>query len=216
MKWLVWAIALVMLAGAAVLARVVFVEGPVEVDLGIVQLEADRGFVVGENLEYCNKGLGAQQAKNHDLAIEYFTRCIDTGGLSQGDLAVAHNQRGLSYRNKGQYDRAIADYDSAIRLKPDFAKAYNNLAWILATAPTASTRNGARAVELALRAVALRDVANSRGTLAAAYAEAGRFGDAVRAQERAIAKARDEGKSDLTAWQDRLRLYRNGRAYRQQ
>ncbi len=156
-------------------------------------------------LAYFNKGL-------HDSAIADYGKAIK---LDPKDAKTYYN-RGRVYDDKGQYDRAIADYDSAIRFRPDYAKAYNNLAWILATASTSSIRNGSRAVELASRAVALRDVGDNRETLAAAYAEAGRFGDAVREQERAIAKARDEGKSDLTGWQDRLRLYRNGRAYRQQ
>ncbi len=93
--------------------------------------------------------------------------------------------------------------------------AYNGLAWLLSTAPDAGARNGARAVELALRAVSLRDIANNPDTLAAAYAEAGRFADAVREQERAIEAARREGITDLTDWRDRLRLYRQGRAYRE-
>ena len=89
------------------------------------------------------------------------------------------------------------------------------MAWLLATAPDAGARNGARAVELALRAVTLRDSANNRDTLAAAYAEAGRFADAVRERERAIETARREGVTDLTDWRNRLRLYRQGRTYRE-
>ena len=33
---------------------------------------------------------------------------------------------GIAYGDKGDYDRAIADYDQAIQLKPDFVDAYNN------------------------------------------------------------------------------------------
>jgi tetratricopeptide (TPR) repeat protein len=40
--------------------------------------------------------------------------------------AVEYYNRGESYRNKGDHDRAIADYTEAIRLDPQFAIAYNN------------------------------------------------------------------------------------------
>lgn len=41
---------------------------------------------------------------------------------------VVYIARGLSYEQHGDYDQAIADYTEAIRLKPDFTEAYNNLA----------------------------------------------------------------------------------------
>jgi Flp pilus assembly protein TadD len=40
------------------------------------------------------------------------------------DYAVAFNDRGFAYLNKGEYDRAISDYNEAIRLKPDDAVAF--------------------------------------------------------------------------------------------
>ena len=60
--------------------------------------------------------------------------------------------------------------------------------------------------------------ANTHDTLAAAYAEAGRFTDAVGTQERSLAMARAEGSSaeELADFHDRLRLYRQGRPYREQ
>ncbi len=54
-------------------------------------------------------------------------------------------------------------------------------------------------------------------TLAAAYAEAGQYADAVRTQEGAIARLRAAGKDDEVAdYQSRLDLYRAGRPYRQE
>ena len=41
-------------------------------------------------------------------------------------FALAYNNRGNAYRQKGDYDRSIADYDVALRLDPKFAKAYRN------------------------------------------------------------------------------------------
>lgn len=63
-----------------------------------------------------------------------------------------------SYMDKGQYDHAIRAYEEAIRLKPEpddisTSKArrwaQNNLAWLLATCPDDTIRNGDRAVALA-------------------------------------------------------------------
>ncbi len=39
---------------------------------------------------------------------------------------MALNNRGIAYRNQGKYDRAIADFDEAIKLKPDYAVAMYN------------------------------------------------------------------------------------------
>jgi tetratricopeptide (TPR) repeat protein len=49
------------------------------------------------------------------------------GGRDKGEkLAEAFNNRGLAYRLKGDYDRAIADYAQAIKLNGKFAAAFNN------------------------------------------------------------------------------------------
>ncbi len=55
---------------------------------------------------------------------------IDTPGLPVEQLSLAHGLRGLAYSLKGQYARALADYDNAIKLNPDFAVALNNRAWV--------------------------------------------------------------------------------------
>jgi Flp pilus assembly protein TadD len=64
----------------------------------------------------------------------------------------------------------------------------NNLAWLLATCPQASLRNGNQAVELAQRANQITGANNPNFlcTLAAAYAEAGRFTEAVESAQRAL------------------------------
>jgi len=52
-----------------------------------------------------------------DLAIDYCTRAIKSGTLSERNLASAHYNRALSWERKRRYDRAIADLDEAIRLQ---------------------------------------------------------------------------------------------------
>jgi hypothetical protein len=111
------------------------------------------------------------------------------------------------------------------------------LAWLLATCPDPSIRNGAEAVDVARRLVRAEAVEVARGpmppngsreallissrealfmrTLAAAYAEAGRFSQAVAEAELAVAKAKSAGNRILALQcQAQLELYRAGRPCR--
>ncbi len=88
---------------------------------------------------------------------------------------------------------------------------------MLATNPNASIRNGPEAVELAQRAARLSDAREPAilGTLAAAYAEAGRFSEAVLAAQQALALATSQKNTALAdALQARIRLYQAGSPYR--
>jgi lipoprotein NlpI len=61
-----------------------------------------------------------------DVAIQYCTRAIESGRYTGEALARLHYNRGIEWAAKGDHDRAIADYDTAIRLAPKFADAYYN------------------------------------------------------------------------------------------
>jgi len=61
-----------------------------------------------------------------DVVIEGCTAIIQAGQDPPQKLAAAHNNRGVAYRLKGEYDRAMQDYEQAIRLNPDSANYYNN------------------------------------------------------------------------------------------
>jgi tetratricopeptide (TPR) repeat protein len=61
-----------------------------------------------------------------DLAIGGCTAMIQTAHVSPWNLAVSLYNRGSAYGKKEQYDRAIADFDQAIRLQPDYALAFSN------------------------------------------------------------------------------------------
>ena len=80
----------------------------------------------------------------------------------------------------GQLDKAIMHWEEALRLKPDHVNVINKLAWLLATCEDPNYRVAARAVELAERGCKLTAYKDPRllDTLAAAYAEAGRFDEA--------------------------------------
>lgn len=128
----------------------------------------------------------------------------------------AYDFRGRGYMSKHQYAPAISDFEKAIELEPGYEDSYNNLAWILATARDARLRDGARAVTLAEKAVAmLPQEPTHLDTLAAAYAEAGRFADAVATQQKAIAAlpASRRGKH-LQEFQDHLATYQQSKPLR--
>ena len=104
------------------------------------------------------------------------------------EYAEAHSNLGAALQAKGEAGEAASEHRKAIEIKPDDVAAGNNLAYLLATRGHAQQRDGARAVELARRVNGLTGGHNPviLGTLAAAYAEAGRFPDAVETARQAI------------------------------
>jgi Flp pilus assembly protein TadD len=113
----------------------------------------------------------------------------------------------------------LAQFREALRLKPDAADVMNNMAWILATDSDAKIRNGAEAVRLAERASELteRKLAMFIGTLAAAYAEAGKFDQAVKAGEEAAEVAAAAGEEELAETNRKfVEQYRAQKPYREQ
>ena len=134
------------------------------------------------------------------------------------DYAEAHQNFGAVLYQQGRVPEAVAQWRQLLRLRPNQLAILNRLAWVLATAPEASLRNGAEAIELAQRAVRLSGGREPAllDTLAAAYAETGRFPEAVQTEEKAVRLA--DAKGDRTLAQQirtRLELYSSGKPYRQ-
>ncbi len=86
--------------------------------------------VKAEDLEHCYEAAGRMLVGDHELAINYYSHCINRGDLTVENLAISYNNRGLAHYHEGIYERAIQDYDAAIRLDPAYAIAYNNRCWI--------------------------------------------------------------------------------------
>jgi tetratricopeptide (TPR) repeat protein len=136
----------------------------------------------------------------------------------QPDNAQAHFHLGLVLGELGRSRPAIDHLDEAVRLRPDDVAMLGQMAWLLATSPNASMRDGARAVELANRAVKLSGGQQPHpfDALAAALAEAGQFPAAIAAAEQAATLAEARGDEALVgAIQQRTRLYRQDLPYRQ-
>jgi tetratricopeptide (TPR) repeat protein len=133
------------------------------------------------------------------------------------DDANLHYLYAATLALQGDARQAVSHYHRALTLKPDRVEALNNLAWILAAHPSDALRNGPEAVRLAERACELTGHREPvlLGTLAAAYAEAGRFGDAVTTAEKARDLAGATGRKDVAAKNSELlELYRAGKPCR--
>ncbi len=154
---------------------------------------------------------------------------------SKGDFAGATNQFAYALLLKpawadvhlsfgqvllylGDAPNGLRHFQEAVRLAPDWPPALNGLAWLLATCPDATVRNGPEAVRLAEHACAVTGRENPEllDNLAAAYAEAGRFPEAVNAAQEAIALARTAGdEAAVNQAKHLLGFFQSGRPFRE-
>jgi tetratricopeptide (TPR) repeat protein len=161
-----------------------------------------------------NLGTALRQKGRVDEAISHYQQALQI----MPDNESVHVNLANALLQKGRVDQAIVHYQKALQIFPADMEIQNNLAWLLATAAQASLRNGDQAVRLARRANELAGGKNPviLGTLAAAFAEAGQFGDAVQSARKAIELARAAGRQDLAGKLDgELRLYQAGRPFHQ-
>jgi tetratricopeptide (TPR) repeat protein len=137
----------------------------------------------------------------------------------QPDHALVHFRLATAYRNLKQWPQAIASYRRAIELDPNLLLAANNLAWILATNPDASLRDGAQAVALAERVCTATqfEEAEFLDTLSVAYAERGDFKKAAETARKAVQILQASGRSSQSTLQpllDRIHDFDANKPYR--
>lgn len=160
---------------------------------------ADFTSVIGRNqanpVIYTNRGLAWIAKKEFDRAISDFNAAIQL----DAKFAPAFESRGSAQQGKGNFAAAIADFRQAIELDDEFPRAHNNLAWLMATCPDAQFRNGAEAIKHAQQACELTEMSDPGylDTLAAAYAEAGQFDEAVKTAKLALERADEPQKPSL-------------------
>lgn len=120
------------------------------------------------------------------------------------------------YLSHSQFTNAINICRETVASNPKDDWSYNLLAWIKATCPDSSVRDGQEAVSAATKACELTNWRESGwiDTLAAAYAESGDFRRAVELQERAI-RLGNAPESEQQAMQERLSLYKESNPYRE-
>jgi len=153
--------------------------------------------------------LGAQGKR--DAALAQLRQAADLDPNVRGRLELAS-----MLHQSGKDREAVPEYGRVLEAEPLSVEALNNLAWILATSGDDSVRNGVEAVRFAEKACqqTQNNDATTLGTLAAAYAEAGRFAEAVTPAEKAARLAAAAGNSRIAAVNAQLmQLYRAGKAY---
>ncbi len=144
-------------------------------------------------------------------------------GLFQQSVALrpdfrAYNSIGSIQHRQGKRAEALQSYANALIVLPDMSVTLTNMAWILATAPDDSLRDGKRALQLALRANELSGGADPiyLHTLAACYAENGDFAHAIATAQHAIERAQAQSMKPLIEQlRSEISLYELGLPYRE-
>jgi Flp pilus assembly protein TadD len=136
--------------------------------------------------------------------------------ISQGLLATSYTTKSQNCLDIGEASEARKALETAAHVQPRDPVILNELAWMLATSSDAKIRNGRKAVSLATKACQLEGWTDSYtiDTLAAAYAEAGQFNEAVRYEQLAMSKLHPNKKYQLPGMQERLRAFSTQRPVR--
>jgi len=172
-----------------------------------LQLDPNRAVV------QCNLGNALLRVGRVDDSLAHLRRALE---LDPG-YGAAHFGLANTLLQLGRVDEALLHLQKTLTLNSQDPDAQKNMAWVLATWPEARIRDGRKAMQLA------EDANNAVGgtnpvmavTLAAAYAEAGRFPEAIRTAERARQLAADSGNAALVEVIDgHISLYRSGRPVR--
>ncbi len=156
---------------------------------------------------HCVRGRIYMKREEYDKAIQDYSWMKD------------YKKRGWAYLKKGEYDKAIQDLNKTIQYYPKEASAYTVIALILATCPESKYRDGIKAVELTEKALSLGgEKWYCLSILAASYAEAGQFDNAVRMQEKAIKLAKEENseyKNIVATAEEQLSSYKQRKPWRE-
>jgi tetratricopeptide (TPR) repeat protein len=152
-----------------------------------------------------------QKQKNYDDAIADYSEAIQ---LDAHD-ASAYSGRGGAYLSNEEFDKAASDFAEAIRLNPEDSYAYDRFAWLRATCPKADLRDGKQALEYAEKACELtgwKDASHFK-PLAAAYAELGRFDEAVKWQKKFL-ESGGCSTDETDEMRSRLKQFEAGKPFR--
>ena len=182
--------------------------GAVKYYLEAIRIKPDQAKLynnLGAILAYQNKG---------KEAIGYFYKALQIDPTYAG----AYYNLGKVFVNEGKIEDAILNYRKALSINKEMSQILYHLSWIFSTHEDKKYRNGQEAVKLATQLCAITQ--NSQplalDALAAAYAETGRFNEAVVTAQKALNLALKEGPANLASGlKKRLEIYQRGRPYRQ-
>lgn len=149
-----------------------------------------------------------------DSAIEQLRKALD---FRPHDADINYKVGSL-LQSRGRFREAVSYYEKSLAVAPENPRCLNDFAWILATCPDSSLRNGSKAVDLARKADYLAGNQEPLvvDTLAAAYAETGDFANAIAAANRALQVATGQGKiASCDQIRAHLALFRTGKPVRE-
>ena len=185
-----------------------------ELEAGLAALEQaaleDSGLVEAQN--YRGRVLAQMGRPEEAMAAFEAALRVDPGNVE------ARGNRARLLVASGRTREGVRQYRDLLESSPDDPQALANFAWILATHPDRSIRDGKEAVRLAERA---NEITGQRNlvvldALAASYAEAGDFADAVATAERAASLAEASGQAAaVQQFRARIDLYEAHRPYRE-
>jgi tetratricopeptide (TPR) repeat protein len=135
----------------------------------------------------------------------------------QPDNIEVHNIVGTVLTQQGRVGEGVEEWQKVLAIQPDNGNALSNLAWVFATSPDQSLRDGPKAVQLAEQALRISGgrIPILFRTLAAAYAESGEFSKAIQTARQGIELASSQGNSGLaTELQGNIALYQEQRPLR--
>ncbi len=185
-----------------------------QTDDAITHFRQALGLRDGNAAAHYGLGLALSQQRKTDEAIEHWQKSLEL----QPDNLNARNNLGAALAEIGRTPEAIEQWQQTLAFDPDNGNAANNLAWVFATSPDATLRDGAKAVAYAKRAIKVPGGDNPLvyRTLAAAYAENRQFAEAISAAEHARQLAQAAGNSALVGELDRcIELFRQQRTLRE-
>jgi tetratricopeptide (TPR) repeat protein len=147
-------------------------------------------------------------------ALAHFRKAV---ALSPNFVDARENLGTALFFTQGKTAEALVQWREVLRIAPNHVPVLTQTAWVLATAPEPALRNGAEAVQLAQRSAKLSGGVDPKilDVLAAAYAEAGRFPEAIETADRALSLARRTNDAELVqAVDSRLKLYKGHTPFR--
>ena len=154
-----------------------------------------------------------------DEAIRYWEKAKEISGEKAKPGGIDQfRYLAKAYGQQGRIDEAMGLWAEVIHALPDDLQALNQLAWLLATTRDTSNRDGQAAIGVIDRAVRLSGGRSPRilDTLAAAYAEVGRFPEAIDVAQKALSLATAAKKPALAAGiRKRIELYKAGSPVRE-
>jgi pentatricopeptide repeat protein len=165
-----------------------------------------------DGLTHYKLGQALQVGGDRDAALAAYETALQLDPT----LVMAHQNAGIALLDAQRFAAAAEHFSAGLKLDPDHVGTLTNLAWLRATCPDSTLRDGAAAVREAEKAARLTQRRDPEvlDVLAAAYAEAGRFDDALAVLQELHRRVAGDTRAPLARLEKCRRLYMEHRPYR--